>query len=70
MESKRKVQTEEAQQYAKDSDIIHMETSAKTATNVRDLFIEIGEYAPPHPVCREHYCLQYDVAEYMLIWYV
>ena len=45
MESKRKVQTEEAQQYAKDSDIIHMETSAKTATNVRDLFIEIGEHA-------------------------
>ena len=43
MESKRKVQTEEAQQYAKDSDIIHMETSAKTAANVRDLFIEIGE---------------------------
>jgi Ras-related protein Rab-5C len=44
MESKRKVQTEEAQQYAKDSDIIHMETSAKTAVNVKDLFIEIGEY--------------------------
>lgn len=43
MEGKRKVQTEEAQQYARDSDIIHMETSAKTAANVRDLFIEIGE---------------------------
>lgn len=43
MESKRKVQTEEAQQYARDSDIIHIETSAKTAANVRDLFIEIGE---------------------------
>jgi small GTP-binding protein len=42
MESKRKVQTEEAQQYARDSDIIHMETSAKTSANVRNLFIEIG----------------------------
>ena len=43
MESKRKVQTEEAQQYALDSDIIYMETSAKTALNVRNLFVEIGE---------------------------
>ena len=43
MESKRKVQTEEAQQYAHDSDIIYMETSAKTALNVRNLFVEIGE---------------------------
>jgi GTPase SAR1 family protein len=54
MESKRKVQTEEAQQYAKDSDIIHMETSAKTATNVRDLFIEIGEYVTQ----REYDCVE------------
>lgn len=45
MESKRKVQTEEAQQYALDNDIIFMETSAKTALNVRNLFVEIGE---PH----------------------
>lgn len=37
------VQTEEAQQYAQDSDIIYMETSAKTALNVRNLFVEIGE---------------------------
>ena len=44
MENKRKVQTEEAQQYARDSDIIHMETSAKTSSNVRNLFIEIGTF--------------------------
>ena len=44
MENKRKVQTEEAQQYARDSDIIHMETSAKTSSNVRNLFIEIGKF--------------------------
>jgi small GTP-binding protein len=46
MESKRKVQPEEAQQYALDSDIIYMETSAKTALNVRNLFVEIGELSP------------------------
>jgi small GTP-binding protein len=44
MEAKRKVQTEEAQQYAKDNDILHLETSAKTALNVRNLFIEIGKH--------------------------
>jgi GTPase SAR1 family protein len=43
MENKRKVQTEEAQQYARDSDILYMETSAKTAHNVRNLFVEIGK---------------------------
>lgn len=46
MESKRKVQTEEAQQYALDSDIIYMETSAKTALNVRNLFVEIAKKLP------------------------
>lgn len=45
MESKRKVQTEEAQQYALESDIIYMETSAKSSLNVRNLFVEIGNYA-------------------------
>jgi small GTP-binding protein len=53
MENKRKVQTEEAQQYARDSDIIHMETSAKTAINVRDLFIEIAKKLPKNPILPE-----------------
>ena len=44
MEGKRKVQTEEAQQYALDNNIIHLETSAKTSFNVRNLFYEIGTY--------------------------
>ncbi len=44
MEAKRKVQTEEAKQYALDNDIIHMETSAKTAQNVKELFVEIGKH--------------------------
>lgn len=43
MESKRKVQTEEAQQYARENEIIYMETSAKTSQNVKSLFVEIGE---------------------------
>jgi len=46
MEAKRKVQTEEAQQYAKDSDIIYLETSAKTSLNVRNLFVEIAKKLP------------------------
>ena len=44
MEAKRKVQTEEAQQYAKDNDIIYLETSAKTSLNVKKLFTEVGKY--------------------------
>lgn len=43
MESKRKVQTEEAQQYALDNDIIYLETSAKTSLNVKELFVAIGK---------------------------
>jgi hypothetical protein len=43
MDNKRKVNTEEAQQYAQDNQIIFMETSAKTAFNVKALFTEIGK---------------------------
>lgn len=46
MESKRKVQTEEAQQYAKENDIIYLETSAKSSHNVRNLFNEIAKKLP------------------------
>jgi hypothetical protein len=42
MDGKRKVNVEEAQQYAQDNEIIFLETSAKTALNVRNLFLEIG----------------------------
>lgn len=42
LESKRKVEREEAQEYARENSIIHMETSAKTALNVKTLFEEIG----------------------------
>ena len=33
---------QEAQQYAEENGILHMETSAKNATNVKSLFQEIG----------------------------
>eukprot|EP00656_Telonema_subtile_P048313 TRINITY_DN571_c0_g1_i3.p1 TRINITY_DN571_c0_g1~~TRINITY_DN571_c0_g1_i3.p1 ORF type:complete len:137 (+),score=31.27 TRINITY_DN571_c0_g1_i3:365-775(+) len=39
---KRKVDTEEAKEYAKDNGLFFMETSAKTATNVEELFKAIG----------------------------
>lgn len=68
MEGKRKVQTEEAQQYARDSDIIHMETSAKTAANVRDLFIEIGELLLPFEKCNTFFQFLFkESASYLVI---
>jgi len=42
LNNKRKVDYEEARQYAEENGILHMETSAKNATNVKDLFYEIG----------------------------
>lgn len=44
MDNKRKVPTEEAQQYADENEIVFMETSAKTAQNVKNLFVEIGMF--------------------------
>ncbi|CAN0488359.1 unnamed protein product, partial [Hapterophycus canaliculatus] len=41
--SLRQVQSEEARQYAEDNGLIHMETSAKSAQNVKNIFVEIGE---------------------------
>ena len=46
MEAKRKVQTEEAQLYAEENQIIYMETSAKSSQNVRNLFNEIAKKLP------------------------
>lgn len=44
--SKRKVQPEEAQTYADDNSIFFMETSAKTAANVNELFVAIARKLP------------------------
>ena len=49
LESRRKVDFEEANQYAEENDILHLETSAKTAVNVKDLFASIAERLPKIP---------------------
>jgi GTPase SAR1 family protein len=42
----RRVTAEEAQQYANESDIIYLETSAKTGLNITELFVEIAKKLP------------------------
>lgn len=49
LEARRKVDYEEAHQYAEENDILHMETSAKTARNVKDLFVAIAKRLPKTP---------------------
>jgi len=52
--SKRKVDTEEAKEYAKDNGLFFMETSAKTATNVEELFKAIAKKLPKDPYKDNH----------------
>jgi len=49
LDSRRKVQFEEANAYAEENGILHLETSAKNADNVRDLFVEIAKKLPKNP---------------------
>ncbi|CAM9810131.1 unnamed protein product, partial [Chrysoparadoxa australica] len=49
LEGRREVETEEARQYAQENGIIHMETSAKNALNIRNIFMEIAQKLPKAP---------------------
>ncbi|XP_015933431.1 ras-related protein RHN1 isoform X2 [Arachis duranensis] len=53
LEPKRKVETEEGEQYAQENGMFYMETSAKTAENINELFYEIAKRLarafPPKP---------------------
>lgn len=50
LESRRKVEYEEANAYAEESNILYLETSAKNANNVKALFIEIAKKLPKNPI--------------------
>lgn len=43
LSNKRSVEFEEASEYAEENALLFMETSAKTAMNVNDIFLAIGE---------------------------
>ena len=46
LEARRKVDFAEANAYAEENGILHMETSAKNANNVKALFVEIAKTLP------------------------
>mmetsp|Transcript_341 Transcript_341/g.1004 ORF Transcript_341/g.1004 Transcript_341/m.1004 type:complete len:198 (+) Transcript_341:421-1014(+) len=46
LESKRKVDEEEANEYASEQGVIHLQTSAKTSMNVKELFVAIATKLP------------------------
>jgi small GTP-binding protein len=53
LDSRRKVEFEDAQAYAEMNGILHLETSAKNANNVKALFVEIAKKLPKNPPQQE-----------------
>jgi Ras-related protein Rab-5C len=49
LEARRRVEFEQAQAYAQENGILHLETSAKNANNVKALFVEIAKKLPKNP---------------------
>ena len=49
LDTRRQVSFEEAQAYAEENGLLHLETSAKNANNVRTLFVEIAKRLPKNP---------------------
>jgi len=49
LEDRRKITTQETQAYADENGILFMETSAKTAANVNELFVAIAKKLPKQP---------------------
>jgi GTPase SAR1 family protein len=49
LDARRKVAFEEANAYAEENGILHLETSAKNANNVKALFVEIANKLPKNP---------------------
>ena len=49
LETRRKVEFEEANAYAAENGLLHLETSAKNANNVKALFVEIAKTLPKAP---------------------
>mmetsp|Transcript_58072 Transcript_58072/g.67800 ORF Transcript_58072/g.67800 Transcript_58072/m.67800 type:complete len:194 (-) Transcript_58072:453-1034(-) len=49
LDSRRKVEFEEANAYAEENGILHLETSAKNSNNVKSLFVEIAQKLPKNP---------------------
>lgn len=49
LEARRKIPLEEAEAYAEQNGILHLVTSAKEGTNVKNLFVEIANKLPKTP---------------------
>lgn len=49
LEARRKIPIEEAEAYAEQNGILHLVTSAKEGTNVKNLFVEIANKLPKTP---------------------